>query len=117
MGWKRPLTDQYLELAQEATDKHVRATGLQAVSLIDQRMPVDKGTARGNTHISVGRASYSYDPDARGTGDTSALSDLQPWPVVFINNATPYMEVIEFGSENRAPQLVFTTAFQLISKS
>lgn len=114
MSWSINPSDAYLRLATETTDKELRAKALVAYDLINLRSPVLNGTYRASHIVSI-TPDYSYDPD-KTTPDDPDIINLPDTRIIYIQTNSPYAEVIENGTDNREPVLVYKTAFDEISK-
>lgn len=83
---------------------------MQALIGITNKMPVDKGRARGNTIVSISALNYGLtdgvDKAGSGTigrGEQTILNDRDPFAAVFVQNNLPYINRLENGHSQQAP--------------
>ncbi len=81
-----------------------RKIGLEALSRIVEKNPVDTGRSRGNWQTDIDQTNeaevLSVDPTGAGSG---RLAGLQPFQTIFIFNNVSYIEFLEEGSSSQAP--------------
>lgn len=113
-------------VAQEELRLIIARIALEAVSKIVMRTPVDKGRARGNWFVQIGGAgsevSENVDPSGsatiqRANGALSAYRAYQGFPVISIYNNLPYINALEHGHSDQAPDgMVGLTAAELSTR-
>ena len=100
--------------------------GLEGITRIVNRTPVDTGRARGNWSVSISSrdTTVSVDADPSGSGAINAgVSAVQSypeegWPSLFIQNNLPYIERLEDGYSGQAPNgMVALTHSELVALS
>lgn len=121
-GWSTPPS-MFTGLVEEALTQRVRVIALAMLNEIVLRSPVDTGRFRGNNIVSVGAPVY-VDPgyqDKNGSETVrrglSALSGLEPFTQVFLQNSLPYAEAIENGHSKQAPSGVYSASFHSVSQA
>ena len=101
-----------LELKREWLDTvedistFVQMIGLQLLSGIVMKTPVDTGRARGNWTLTVGSIDATVKADFDKTGQATitkansavqAFPDKFPWPIIYVQNNLPYIGTLENG--------------------
>ena len=83
----------------------VRTTTLELFQAIDERSPVDTGRFRGNWQVSYGAPLLS--PIARlapgGSDEPGKALTLPVGGTVYMSNALPYAQRLEYGWSKQAP--------------
>ncbi|WP_054882165.1 hypothetical protein [Pseudomonas sp. NBRC 111128] len=121
-GWSTPPS-MFADAVEEALTQRVRVIALAMLNEIVLRSPVDTGRFRGNNIVSIGAPVY-VDPgyqDKNGSETVrrglSALSGLEPFTQVFLQNSLPYAEAIENGHSKQAPSGVYSVSFHSVSQA
>lgn len=121
-GWSTPPS-LFTGLVEEALAQRVRVIALAMLNEIVLRSPVDTGRFRGNNIVSVGAPVYasseSFDPSGSETiqRGLSAMSGLEPYTQVYIQNNLPYATALEDGHSKQAPGGVYAVAFNGVSQA
>ena len=83
---------------------------LEALKRLMEKTPVDTGRARGNWQVGIGSAvegsiqeNWPSDAEAISAG-ISVLVALPPYSTVWISNNLDYIEILEDGGSQQAPQ-------------
>jgi Zn ribbon nucleic-acid-binding protein len=103
--------------------------GLQALRGVVNKTPVDTGRARGNWQASIGQPASGTindeDPSGQAPLPSSASTDTffreqptitnaQPFSVIWLSNNLPYIERLENGYSQQAPNgMVSTTVTEI----
>ena len=93
----------------------VKKISLQVFTGVVKKTPVDTGRARANWVISVevpssapplpdGKTFSGQEATAFANKELVELSKIKPFSNVFISNNMPYIEVLEDGSSDQAPE-------------
>lgn len=121
-GWSTPPS-LFAGLVEEALTQRVRVIALAMLNEIVLRSPVDTGRFRGNNIVSVGAPVYasseSIDPSGSETiqRGLSAMSGLEPYTQVYIQNNLPYATALEDGHSKQAPGGVYAVSFNGVSQA
>jgi hypothetical protein len=95
--------------APEAVTKALRATCLRGLGRLVDRTPVDTGRARGGWQVEVGTKpdtpTGQIDPAGEATKARGgiAIARSEAGDVVFITNVVEYIEYLEHGHSQQAP--------------
>jgi hypothetical protein len=87
------------------------------------RSPVDTGRFRGNNIVSVGAPVYASSENLDPSGSEtiqrglSAMSGLEPYTQVYIQNNLPYATALEDGHSKQAPGGVYAVSFNGVSQA
>lgn len=101
----------------------VRVIAMAMLNEVVLRSPVDSGRFRGNNIVSIGAPVYTstdnVDPSGSATINSglSAMSGLEPFTVVYIQNNLPYAERLENGWSDQAPSGIYELAFIGVSEA
>ncbi|AZD07566.1 HK97 gp10 family phage protein [Pseudomonas chlororaphis] len=121
-GWSTSPT-LFADQVERDMAQRVRVIAMAMLNEIVLRSPVDTGRFRGNNIVSIGSPVYANttEVDASG-GETinrglSAMSGLQPFTVVYIQNNLPYAERLEDGWSDQAPGGIYELAFISVSEA
>jgi len=82
----------------------------EALRRLVMKTPVKTGRAQGNWQVTIGNPAEGQldivDPDGKNTisAGMAALVNLQPYQVVWISNNVDYIEALEHGHSQQAPQ-------------
>lgn len=120
-GWSVPPSA-FADLVDKEVSKQVRTIALALLNEIIQRSPVDTGRFRGNNTVSIGSPVYSTSVDVDPSGNEAmsrgmtALSGLEPYTQVFIQNNLPYAERLENGHSKQAPAGIYGLSFISVSE-
>lgn len=102
--WTIPM-DRLAQRYGKRLEDVVRQTTLQLFQAIDERSPVDTGRFRGNWQVSYGSPLSS--PIERlapgGAGEPSKALSLPVGGTVYMSNALPYAQRLEYGWSKQAP--------------
>lgn len=121
-GWSTPPS-LFSGVVEEALTQRVRVIALAMLNEIVLRSPVDTGRFRGNNIVSVGAPVYasseSLDPSGSETiqRGLSAMSGLEPYTQVYIQNNLPYATALEDGHSKQAPGGVYAVSFNGVSQA
>lgn len=121
-GWSTPPS-LFSGVVEEALTQRVRVIALAMLNEIVLRSPVDTGRFRGNNVVSVGAPVYasseSLDPSGSDTiqRGLSAMSGLEPYTQVYIQNNLPYATALEDGHSKQAPGGVYAVSFNGVSQA
>ena len=91
---------------------------LQGLSGVVLKTPVDTGRARGNWQVTTGNpATGELDTTDKGGNGTMSngngtIASAEPFDVVYIANNLPYIERLEHGHSQQAPQGMLELTFQ-----
>ena len=83
---------------------------LEALRRIVMKTPVDTGRAKGNWQVTIGAATEQalLTTDADGSETIAAglavVAQIPPYSVVWISNNVTYIEFLEDGSSQQAPE-------------
>ena len=120
-GWSFPPSA-FADQVDEEVVKRVRTIALALLSEVDQRSPVLSGRFRGNNIVSIGSPVYATSVDVDPGGNETirrgmaALSGLEPYTQVFIQNNLPYAERLENGWSDQAPTGIYGLSFIGVSE-
>lgn len=121
-GWSTPPS-LFTGLVEEALTQRVRVIALAMLNEIVLRSPVDTGRFRGNNIVSVGAPVYASSENLDPSGSEtiqrglSAMSGLEPYTQVYIQNNLPYATALEDGHSNQAPGGVYAVSFNGVSQA
>lgn len=107
-GWSIPPSA-FAEVVEGELSKRVRAIALAMLGEIILRSPVDTGRFRGNNIVSIGGPVYTTSAKVDPTGNEAlaqgraAVSGLEPFTAVYIQNNLPYAQRLEDGHSKQAP--------------
>lgn len=120
-GWSFPPSAFAAQIDEEVS-KQVRTIALALLNEIVQRSPVDTGRFRGNNIVSIGSPVYTNTDNVDPSGGETisrgmaALSGLEPYTQVFIQNSLPYSERLENGHSKQAPTGIYGLSFISVSE-
>lgn len=121
-GWST-LPSAFAGVVDELVAQRVRIIAIKMLNEIVLRSPVDTGRFRGNNIVSVGApvlaSTLSLDPSGAATiqACARALTGLEPFTVVHIQNNLPYAESLEDGHSKQAPGGVYGVSFNGVSQA
>ncbi|MDH1143303.1 HK97 gp10 family phage protein [Pseudomonas mosselii] len=121
-GWTTPPS-LFTGLVEEALAQRVRVIALAMLNEIVLRSPVDTGRFRGNNIVSVGAPVYASSENLDPSGSEtiqrglSAMSGLEPYTQVYIQNNLPYATALEDGHSKQAPGGVYAVSFNGVSQA
>lgn len=121
-GWSTPPS-MFTGMVEEALTQRVRVIALAMLNEIVLRSPVDTGRFRGNNIVSVGAPVYTTTENLdKSGGETiqrglSAMSGLEPYTQVFIQNSLPYAAALEDGHSKQAPAGIYAVSFNSVSQA
>lgn len=121
-GWSTPPS-LFTGLVEEALAQRVRVIALAMLNEIVLRSPVDTGRFRGNNIVSVGAPVYASSENLDPSGSEtiqrglSAMSGLEPYTQVYIQNNLPYATALEDGHSKQAPGGVYAVSFHGVSQA
>lgn len=104
-GWSVSPAD-FIEVVEADLVKMQRGIVLDLMFEIAANTAIDTGNYMGNSIVSIGSPDYSVNMnlDILGTEMQNAaravLLDLKPYSKVFVQNNSPYGEMLEFGGYN-----------------
>jgi len=123
-GFKRDL-NKFADSIGVKTETVLKKISLQTFTGVVQKTPVDSGRARASWVIGIEKPVNSpvlpenqeFDPQQAADfsfQEISELNNLGPESTVFISNSLPYIEVLEEGSSQQAPEgMVAITLFEI----
>lgn len=121
-GWTTPPS-LFADVIQEQVTQRVRIIAMAMLSEIVLRSPVDTGRFRGNNVVSVGAPVYTNTANVDPTGSEtinrglSAMSGLEPFTQVFIQNNLPYAVPLEDGHSKQAPAGIYAVSFNGVAQA
>ncbi|WP_028699404.1 hypothetical protein [Pseudomonas monteilii] len=121
-GWSTPPS-LFAGVVEEALTQRVRVIALAMLNEIVLRSPVDTGRFRGNNIVSVGAPVYASSENLDPSGSEtiqrglSAMSGLEPYTQVYIQNNLPYATALEDGHSKQAPGGVYAVSFNGVSQA
>ncbi|WP_110970871.1 HK97 gp10 family phage protein [Pseudomonas huaxiensis] len=121
-GWSTPPSI-FAGVVEEALTQRVRVIALAMLNEIVLRSPVDTGRFRGNNIVSVGSPvrvpAEALDKSGGATiqRGLSALTGLEPYTQVFIQNNLPYAEALERGHSKQAPAGIYEVSFRGVAQA
>lgn len=121
-GWSTPPS-LFSNVIEEELSKRVRVIAMAMLNEIVLRSPVDTGRFRGNNIVSVGAPVYistvNVDPTGAETINQglSAMTGLEPFTQVFIQNNLPYAVPLEDGHSKQAPAGIYAVSFHGVSQA
>ena len=114
----------FADVVEEDLTKRVRTIALAMLQEIVLRSPVDTGRFRNNNILSIVSPVYAstVETDASGAGTISrgaaAMSGLEPYTTVFIQNNLPYAQRLEDGHSKQAPPGgIYAASFHGVSQA
>lgn len=121
-GWSTPPS-LFADVVQEQVSQRVRVIAMAMLNEIVLRSPVDTGRFRGNNIVSVGAPVYTNTANVDPTGaetinrGISAMSGLEPFTQVFIQNNLPYAVPLEDGHSKQAPAGIYAVSFNGVAQA
>jgi hypothetical protein len=121
-GWNTPPS-LFAGVVEEQLSLRVRVIAMALLNEIVLRSPVDTGRFRGNNIVSVGDPVYTRSVEVDPTGaatisrGASALTGLEPFTQVYIQNNLPYAGVLEDGHSQQAPGGIYAVSFNGVSQA
>lgn len=121
-GWITPPS-LFAGIVDEALTQRVRVIAMAMLNEIVLKSPVDTGRFRGNNIVSVGAPVYTSTDNVDKSGvetirlGLSAMSGLEPYTQVFIQNNLPYAGALEDGHSKQAPGGVYAVSFNGVSQA
>ena len=121
-GWSTPPSA-FAGVVDDLVAQRVRIIAFKMLNEIVLRSPVDTGRFRGNNIVSVGApvlaGTLNLDPSGAATiqAGARALTGLEPFTVVYIQNNLPYAERLEDGHSKQAPGGVYGVSFNGVSQA
>lgn len=121
-GWSTPPS-MFTGVVEEQLSRRVRVIAMAMLNEIVLRSPVDTGRFRGNNIVSVGGPVYTTTENLdKSGGETiqrglSAMSGLEPYTQVFIQNNLPYAGPLEDGHSKKAPAGIYAVSFNGVSQA
>lgn len=121
-GWSAPPS-LFAGVVEEALTQRVRVIALAMLNEIVLRSPVDTGRFRGNNIVSVGSpVRVPVEALDKSGGATiqrglSAVTGLEPYTQVFIQNNLPYAESLERGHSKQAPAGIYEVSFRGVAQA
>lgn len=110
-------------VVEEQLSQRVRVIAIAMLNEIVLRSPVDTGRFRGNNIVSVGAPVYastlSVDPAGAETiqNGVRAVTGLEPYTQVFIQNNLPYAGALEDGHSQQAPAGIYAVSFNGVAEA
>lgn len=121
-SWSTPPS-LFSNVIEEELTKRVRVIAMAMLNEIVLRSPVDTGRFRGNNIVSLGAPVYTstvnVDPTSAETINQglSAMTGLEPFTQVFIQNNLPYAVPLEDGHSKQAPAGIYAVSFNGVSQA
>lgn len=121
-GWSTPPSF-FSGVIKDELSKRVRVIAMAMLNEIVLRSPVDTGRFRGNNIVSVGAPVYTSTVNVDPTGaetinqGLSAMTGLEPFTQVFIQNNLPYAVPLEDGHSKQAPAGIYAVSFHGVSQA
>lgn len=121
-GWSTPPS-LFAGVVEEQLSQRVRVIAIAMLNEIVLRSPVDTGRFRGNNIVSVGAPVYastlSVDPAGAETiqSGVRAVTGLEPYTQVFIQNNLPYAGPLEDGHSQQAPAGIYAVSFNGVAEA
>ena len=121
-GWSTPPS-LFAGVVEEQLSQRVRVIAIAMLNEIVLRSPVDTGRFRGNNIVSVGAPVYastlSVDPAGAETiqNGVRAVTGLEPYTQVFIQNNLPYAGPLEDGHSQQAPAGIYAVSFNGVAEA
>ena len=97
-----------VQTTDELADKLLRAYALEIFTRVVRRTPIDEGTARGNWNVAQGAPDDTVVQGGRSTEPPALIGTMEAGNTYYVTNATPYIEVLEFGGYPNPPNRVVT---------
>lgn len=113
----------FADVVEQDLSKRIRVIAMAMLNEIVLRSPVDTGRFRGNNIVTVGAPVYtateSLDPSGglTITRGLAAMTGLEPYTQVFIQNNLPYAAKLEDGYSKQAPEGIYETSFNGVSQA
>ncbi|PRA33806.1 HK97 gp10 family phage protein [Pseudomonas poae] len=121
-GWSTPPSF-FSGAVKDELSKRVRVIAMAMLNEIVLLSPVDTGRFRGNNIVSVGAPVYTSTVNVDPTGaetinqGLSAMTGLEPFTQVFIQNNLPYAVPLEDGHSKQAPAGIYAVSFHGVSQA
>tara|TARA_R110000822_G_scaffold130883_1_gene267639 strand:+ start:89 stop:478 length:390 start_codon:yes stop_codon:yes gene_type:complete len=121
-SWSTPPS-LFSNVIEEELTKRVRVIAMAMLNEIVLRSPVDTGRFRGNNIVSLGAPVYTSTVNVDPTGaetinqGLSAMTGLEPFTQVFIQNNLPYAVPLEDGHSKQAPAGIYAVSFHGVSQA
>lgn len=94
----------WVKKAGRNADKFVSEFTQDVAEEVVKRSPVDTGFFRSSWVASVNTVNTTYNGEAGGSPDFSALINAKAGNVYYISNNAPYARRLEYGYSKQAPQ-------------
>ena len=121
-GWSTPPS-MFTGVVEEQLSQRVRVIAMAMLNEIVLRSPVDTGRFRGNNIVSVGAPVYTSTVNVDPTGAETiqagvrAVTGLEPYTKVFIQNNLPYAGPLEDGHSQQAPAGIYAVSFNGVAEA
>ncbi|VVM37879.1 hypothetical protein PS631_00126 [Pseudomonas fluorescens] len=121
-GWSTPPS-LFAGVVEEQLAQRVRVIAISMLNEIVLRSPVDTGRFRGNNIVSVGAPVYTSTVNVDPTGAETlqagvrAVTGLEPYTQVFIQNNLPYADTLEKGHSKQAPGGIYAVSFNGVAEA
>ncbi len=121
-GWSTPPS-LFAGVVEEQLSQRVRVIAIALLNEIVLRSPVDTGRFRGNNIVSVGAPVYTSAMPADQSGGPTiqrgvgALTGLEPFTQVYIQNNLPYASALEDGHSQQAPAGIYEVSFNGVAEA
>ena len=118
-GWSTPPS-LFAGVVEEQLALRVRTISMEILQLVLLAAPVDTGRFKGNNIVSIGAPVYTtldvVDPSGSETfaRGLSAMSGLEPYTQVFIQNNLVYAVPLEDGHSKQAPAGIYGVSFNSV---
>lgn len=113
----------FANVVEEDLTKRIRVIAMAMLNEIVLRSPVDTGRFRGNNVVTVGNPVLigTEIVDKAGsdtiTNGLRAMTGLEPYTVVYIQNNLVYAEKLENGSSKQAPAGIYGVSFRGVAEA
>ncbi|BAW23957.1 MULTISPECIES: HK97 gp10 family phage protein [Pseudomonas] len=120
-GWSTPPS-LFVGVVEEQLTLRVRTIAAEILQLIVLNAPVDTGRFRSNNIVSIGSPVYTTTLGADKDGSETiargltAMSGLEPFTQVFVQNNLPYAVPLEDGHSKQAPAGVYGVSFNSVAQ-
>ncbi|WP_038342162.1 hypothetical protein [Acinetobacter sp. A47] len=123
MSWKGKKPSDFAVQVKLDGEKLIKDMGMDLIQGVIVGTPVDTGTARGNWRAS-NTPDYKYDlkdQDASGQGTINKVyvffsQNAKLGSLIYLQNNLPYIERLENGWSDQAPQGMVSTTMNMIKQ-
>ncbi|ENW92754.1 hypothetical protein [Acinetobacter dispersus] len=123
MAWKGKKPSDFAIMVKQDGEKLIQDIGMDLIQGVVVGTPVDKGTARGNW-IASNTPDLKYDlkeQDKSGQGTINKTfvffsQNAKLGSLIYLQNNLPYIERLENGWSDQAPQGMVSTSMNMIKQ-